>query len=158
MQPLLGPCQCHIAQPALLLHFLRLSDGAHTGEDALLHAHHKDHREFQPLGGVHGHHDHRVLAGVMVVDVGVQGHLVQKALQRGLVLGVFHVAVDGGEQFLDVLQTGAAFDVVLGLEHIGVAGAGHHFLVKGGQLHGVGQLRQLAQHGSKQGQLARRLL
>ena len=67
VQLLLGPCHGHIAQPPLLLHLLRFPNGPDAGEDALLGPHHKDHRELQPLGRVHGHHHHAVLVRVVAV-------------------------------------------------------------------------------------------
>ena len=50
MQLFLCPGQGHIAQPPLLFHFLRLADGPHSGEDALLHADNKHARKLQSLG------------------------------------------------------------------------------------------------------------
>ena len=81
VQPLLGACHGHIAQPPLLLHLILLADGPDAGEDTLLGSYHKDHRELQPLGGVHGHHHHAVLVRIVVVQVGIQGDLVQEARQ-----------------------------------------------------------------------------
>ena len=94
----------------------------------------------------------------MAVQVGVQGDLVQKARQGGFPLGVFHVAVDGGEQLPHVFQPGAALHVVFGLEHGGVSGADHHLLIEAGQVHGLGQSGEFGYHGGKLAQLSRCLL
>ena len=67
VQLLLCPGHGHVAQPPLLLHLVRLSDGPDAGENALLGSHHKDHRELQALGRVHGHHHHAVLVRVVAV-------------------------------------------------------------------------------------------
>ena len=128
----------HIAQPAFLLHLLRLADGPDAGEDPLLRPHHKDHRKLQPLGGVHRHHHHTVLVGVVAVDVGVQGDLVQKAVEsfnQALLLAgpVLQIAVDGGEQLPHVFQPGAVLHGIPALQHHGVSGAGEQLLKEGGQ-------------------------
>ena len=107
---------------------------------------------------MHGHHHYRVLVGVVAVQVGVQGDLVQKARQGGLPLGVLHVAVDGSEQLAHVFQPGAALNVVFQLEGGGIARPSHHLLIEAGQVHGAGQGGELLQHGGKLGQLGGGLL
>ena len=156
VQLLLGTGHGHVAQAALLLHLLRLSDGPDTGEDALLGPHHKDHRELQPLGRVHGHHHHAVLIWVVAVQVGVQGDLIQEARQGGLLPRILQIAVDGGEQLPHVFQTGPVLHGVLALQHHGVTGAGDELLIEVGQGHGLGLLGQLPHHSGELGQLSRR--
>ena len=154
MEPLLGAGHGHVAQPPLLLHLLGLADGPNAGEDPLLHADHKDHGEFQPLGSVHGHHHHAVLAGVVVVQIGIQGNGVQEARQGGLPLRILYVAVDGGQKLPHVFQPGPVLHRVLGLQHDGIAGPAHHLLVevRQGQLHRLAaqtahQIGKLSQPG-----------
>ena len=89
----------------------------------------------------------------MVVQVGVQGDLVQEARQGRVLPGVLHVAVDGGQKLPHVFQPGAGLDVVFGLEHIGVGRPGRHFLIEIGQIHGLGQGGELVYHGGELPQL-----
>lgn len=56
LQYLLGTCHADIAKTALLFQFLTIADGAKSWEHAFLHTYDKDHRKFQALSGVHGHH------------------------------------------------------------------------------------------------------
>ena len=154
---LFGPGHGHIAQAALLLHLVRLADGPDAGEDALLGPHQKDHGELQPLGRVHGHHHHAVLL-VLAVQIGVQGDLVQKSRQGGLVPRPVQIAPDGGEKLPDVLQPSPVLHGVLGLQHDGIAGADHQLLVELVQGELPGQGGQLPHEIGEGGQLARRAL
>ena len=94
----------------------------------------------------------------MVVKVGVEGDLVQKARQGGLALRVLDVALDGGGELPHVFKAGAVLHVVLGGEHGLVAAAGHHLVIKGGQVHGPGQGGKGLEHGGELPELGRRLL
>jgi hypothetical protein len=152
MEPLLGAGHGHVAQPPLLLHLLGLADSPNAGEYPLLHADHKDHGEFQPLGSVHGHHHHAVLAGVVVVQISIQGNGVQEARQGGLPLRILYVAVDGGQSSA-VFQPGPVIHSVLGLQHDGISRPAHHLLVEvrraapptgGADAHQIGKLSQPA--------------
>ena len=123
-QLLPGAGHSHIAQAALLLHFGSVAHGAVSGEKPLLHAYHEHLREFQSLGGVHGHHGHAVVAVRAAVQIGVQGDLVQKSGEARLrALGVFQIRQDAGFQLLHVLQPAAALHVVLLPQSWGVAAA-----------------------------------
>ena len=94
----------------------------------------------------------------MAVHVGIQGDLVQKARQGGLVPGVFQIAVDGGQQLPHVLQAGAVLHGVLGLQHDGVARALDQFLIELVQGQLAGQHRQLPHQAGEGRQLGRRPL
>ena len=155
---MLGAGHGHITKPPLLLHFLRLPDGTGAGEQTFLHAYHKDHRELQTLGRVHGHHDHAVVPSVVSVQIGVQGDLVQKAGQGRLIPGIFQIAVNGSEQLAHIFKAGTILHGIFALQHHSVTGAGDQLLIKIRQIHRAGQPTQLLHHLSKGRQLGRRTL
>ena len=67
-QALPRPGHGNIEEAAFFLHIgVQVGDGA--GEDLLFQAGQKNHREFQPLGGMHGHEGHGL--GPCVVDGGL---------------------------------------------------------------------------------------
>ena len=94
-QALLGSCDGHVAQPPLLLHFLRVADGAHSGEQPVLKANEEHMGEFQSLGRVHGHHHHGVVVFVVLLQIGIQGDFFQKSRQSGR-FRVFYIGVYAG--------------------------------------------------------------
>ena len=94
-QALLGSCDGHVAQPPLLLHFLRVADGAHSWEQPVLKANEEHMGEFQSLGRVHGHHHHGVVVFVVLLQIGIQGDFFQKSRQSGR-FRVFHIGIDAG--------------------------------------------------------------
>ena len=146
IQPLLGPGEGHIAQPSLLLHLLRVADGSHSREDSLLHAHHETPPGIpapwlrawssSPLRPRPGH--------------GCPGRYTGRSHPKspardGSPSAFVQIPLDGGQQLPHVLQPGAALHHRFWRSSIaGVAGPGHHLLVKGGQLHRPGQRGQLA--------------
>ena len=113
----------HIAQPPLFLHFLLVTHGAVTGEQAILHAHHKYLREFQPLGTVHGHQHHAVFTLFSAVQIGIQCHLIQKTRQGGIIRLVVQKSMDAGGQLLHVFQTSPTLHIILFRQHRNVAAA-----------------------------------
>ena len=70
-QRLLCTGDCHIAQPPLLFHFLRISNGTHSGEQAVLKAHEEHIGKFQSLCRVHGHHDNGIIAVIVLLKVSI---------------------------------------------------------------------------------------
>ena len=155
-QGLLGPGNGHVAQPPLLLQLLGAGCAAGRGEQALLQPYQKDMVEFQALGAVHGHHDHRLGAGVILLQIGIEGNFLQEPGQAGLV-GVLQIAHQAGLELADVLQPVAALHVVLGLQHGLVAGALQELLIEVGQGHGIQQrgavLNQIREGGELSGSL-----
>ena len=134
--------QSDVAQAALLLQLVLLPNGPVAGEDALFHAHGEHHGELQALGGVHGHEGHAVVVFLHAVQIGVEGHFVQEAAERG-VLCVFQIAADGRGQFVDVFQARLALVVFLRREHLGVAALLDQGLVDLRQLHFLGQALEM---------------
>ena len=94
-QALLGAGDGHVAQPPFFLHFLRVADGAHSGEQPVLKANEEHMGEFQSLGRVHGHHHHGVVVFVVLLQIGIQGDFFQKSRQSGR-FRVFHIGIDAG--------------------------------------------------------------
>ena len=139
-QMLLGPGDGDVAQPPLLFQLLRLAHAAVRGEQSLLQTDKEHVRELQTLGRVHRHHDDGIGIRVVLLNVCVQGNLLQEACQRGR-LGVFHVAEDAGFELADVLRAGAGFHVALLLEHLQIAGARHDLLIEIRQRQLLQQLR-----------------
>ena len=137
-QRLLGPGNGHIAQPPLLLHLLPVADGPHTGEKPVLEAHQEHMGKFQALGGVNGHHDHRIVPLVVLLQIGVQRNFFQKAREAGL-CGIGEVGLNAGLQFLHVFQLGLVFLRRLGQEHIGIARADKQLIIEFRQAHAVCQ-------------------
>ena len=96
---LLGPGDGHIAQPPLFFHLFPIANGAHAGEQAVFKAHQEHMGEFQTLGRVHGHHDHRIVPLVVLLNVGIEGDFFQESGQGGNIAsvdGVLHIGVDAG--------------------------------------------------------------
>ena len=94
-QGLLGPGDGHIAQPPLLLHFLLVSNGSHTGEQSVLKSNQKHMGELQAFGGMDRHHHHGIISGAVLLQVCIQGDLLQETCQGGHI-GVRHIGVDTG--------------------------------------------------------------
>ena len=85
VQPLLGPGDADVGQPALLLQLARVAERAQVREDAVLQAGQEDDRELQALGGVQRHQrDHAgVVAGDRdLVGVGHQRDLLEEVGDR----------------------------------------------------------------------------
>ena len=139
-QAALGARDSHIAQAALLLHLLRLADGAGAREQAVLRTDKIDLREFQTLGRVHRHHDDGVRRAVILLDVGIERDLLQKAAEARRIR-ILQIRQDGGTQLAHVLETGAALHIALLLEHGGVARADEQLVVEFRQRHRAGKLR-----------------
>ena len=121
IQLLLGTGDGDVAEPPLLLHLVRLPDGADAGENRLLHADDEHRRKFQPLGAVHGHENHGVGVRVVVVHIGIERYIGKVALQR-LVPGLLHVGEDAGFELPHVLGAGGVLGRVLFLQDADVAG------------------------------------
>ena len=121
IQLLLGAGEGDVAESALLLHLVRLPDGADAREDRLLHANDEHRRKLQPLGAVHGHEHHGVRVRVVVVHVRIEGDVGKIALQR-FVPGFLHVGEDAGFKLPHVFGAGGVFGRVLFLEGADVAG------------------------------------
>ena len=94
--------------------------------------------KFQALGGVNGHHDHRIVPLVVLLQIGVQGNFFQKAREAGL-CGIGEVGLNAGLQFLHVFQLGLVFLRRLGQEHIGIARADKQLIIEFRQAHAVCQ-------------------
>ena len=98
---------------------------------------------------MHGHHHHRIVGFIILLDVRIQRDFLQEARQGGL-LRILHIGVDAGLQFVNVFQPGFVFLRILGGEHIGVAGAAYHLVVEFRQAHSILQkLCQLFDHGGE---------
>ena len=143
---LFGAGDADVGEPPLLLNLVGVVDRLHAGEDALLRAAEKDVVKLQTLCRVHGHHDDPVGIFVVVVEVGVEGDLLQESRQSGqhnlrLLVGV--VRVDGRLWnllgLLNVLED-------VGLELTDVLDAGDPFLPQRLQVdHVAGLLQQLVE-------------
>ena len=153
-QLLLGPGHGHIAQPPLLLHFLRLSHGAIPREKPVLHAYHEHAGKLQSLGAVHSHQRHAVVPGLLAVQVRIQGHLVQEARQCGILRIVFQEGLDAGAELLHVFQAPPALHIVLLLEHPHIAAAAAHIFIELHQAHIVRLTAHFVDHLCKGRQLA----
>ena len=79
---------------------------------------------------MHGHHHHPVGVFIVVVDVGDQGHFLQKARQSGFLAFLVGVGAHAGHQLTQVFQPCLAF-LALGFQHGLVAGEFQHL---GGEL------------------------
>ena len=106
MHLLTAPRDAHEHQPPFLLQLIRMIEAALVGQDAILHRHQVDHREFQALGGVKRHQRDAVLLGIPDVGVGHQGRGFQECSQR-IVAGDYgpegFVTLPGGcDEFLNV--------------------------------------------------------
>ncbi len=102
-----GAGQAHVAEAPLFGHAAWLLAGHLVGEQTFLHATDEYRRKFQPLGGMQGHHLHRVLVGVGLALAGFQGGVVEKGCQA-VQFGVFILVTEfpgGGDQFAQVFQT-----------------------------------------------------
>ena len=121
IEPFLGARDGHVAEPALLLHLLRLADGAGAWEQGLLHADEENDREFQSLGAVDGHQDHGVGVGVIVVQIGIERDVCQIPFERQ-VAGLLHISEDAGAHLAHVLGAGGILGGVLLLERAHIPG------------------------------------
>ena len=106
MHLLTAPRDAHEHQSPFLLQLIRMIEAALVGQDAILHRHQVDHREFQTLGGVKRHQRDAVLLGIPDVGVGHQGRGFQECSQR-IVAGDYgpegFVTLPGGcDEFLNV--------------------------------------------------------
>ena len=126
IQLFLGTGNRHIAQPALLLHLIRLIDGLHARKEAVFKPGQKYHRKFQPLGCMHRHHNHAVRRGIVIVHIGHQGSLFEKTGQiREIAVAVFFVILNGGSQFIQIIHPGG-FRLSGGLPHGKIPGILQH--------------------------------
>ena len=94
IQLLLRAGDGNVAQAAFLLHVFVLLHCTEAGEQPILHAREEYDREFQTLGGMHGHHDNRVIVLAGLVGIRVQRHVLEKIAERrrfGLVLVIDNV-------------------------------------------------------------------
>ena len=78
-QMLLGPGDGDVAQPPLLFQLLRLAHAAVRGEQSLLQTDKEHVRELQTLGRVHRHHDDGIGIRVVLLNVRIEGDLLQEA-------------------------------------------------------------------------------
>ena len=68
---------------------------------------------------MHRHHDDGVRRAVILLDVGIERDLLQKAAEARRIR-ILQIRQDGGTQLAHVLETGAALHIALLLEHGGV--------------------------------------
>ena len=106
----------NVAEPALLLHLVGLTDGLYAGEYTFLAADDKDVGKFQTLCRVHCHHDDAVGILVVVIHIGVQRNVGKIALERGRI-GLALIVYNTGLELFYVLCAGIVLDGVLFLEH-----------------------------------------
>ena len=92
---------------------------------------------------MHGHQGHAVVAVGLAVQVGIQGHIVEKARQGRVIGVVFQESADAGGQLLHVLQPAPTLHVILFLQHLHIAGHLADPAVKFHQLQLVAQRPQL---------------
>ncbi len=125
----LGAGNRHIEQAAFFFHFFACVDALRRRKKVLFATHHKNVGKLKPFGGVNGHERHLVGIGVvfLVVLVGKQGHILQKAVERDDAFDRHHFArflihhqrfvfaesLNGVEQFLHVVDAVLAFGCVL---------------------------------------------
>ena len=113
MSSLLGPGDADVGQPTLLFHLERLTEGAHVGEDPLLHPDDEHDRELEALGRVQRHQDDGALVLVVErVGVGHQADPLQEVFDR------LELAAPG-DQLGQVLETALGLDAGAGA-HLGV--------------------------------------
>ena len=151
-QSLLCPGDGHIAKSPLLLHFLPVANGAHSGKQTVLQSHQEYMGKFQALGSMHGHHDHGVISLIVFLNIRVQRNLFQKAGQGGLngFFEILDVGCNTGPKFLHIFQAALVFFRILGFQHFPVAGADQQLLVKLCQAQAFLQkLCQSFDHGGK---------
>ena len=94
--------------------------------------------KFQSLRGVDRHHHHGVVPFTVLLQIGVQGDLLQEACQAGL-HGIGHIGVNAGFQFADVFQPGFVLLCGFAGQHIRIAGADQQLVVEFRQAHSVFQ-------------------
>ena len=148
VQLLLCARDCHIAEPPLLLHLLRLANDALAGEDALLHAHDEHSGEFQPLGGVHRHQHHAVRVPVVIVQIGVERDVRQVTAERQIA-GILHVLEDAALELLYVFRARDVLFVVRLLKHTQVTGLIQNLVIEFIRRVRGGEGAQLFDHVSK---------
>ena len=113
----------NVCQSALFFKLLGIVHGADRGEDAVLHANDEHYGELQSLCGVHGHKANCVIICGKLVDIGVEGDLLQESRKScffacfGLCL---HICGNVGFKFFDVFKTGETL-IALTLEHCSIA-------------------------------------
>ena len=98
---------------------------------------------------MHGHHGHAVIAGIDAVKVGVEGDLIEKAREGGVLRFPFQEAQDVGFQLPDVLDAAPALHVVFFLQGPDVAGLLQHLVIEfrqgqpsAGRPEGVDEVRE----------------
>ena len=126
IQFFLGARDGHIAQTALFLHILLVVAGHVSGEDSVLHAHHKHIGKFQTFGGMDGHHRHAVGILVVAVQIGDQGHFLQEPRKSGVLPVLVSVGLDRADQLAQVFQAGLAL-LLLCFQHSFIAGPFDNF-------------------------------
>ncbi|MNR06204.1 hypothetical protein D3C85_1222670 [compost metagenome] len=82
IEPLARAGDRHVHQAALFLQPIGLHRAVLVREQPFLQAGDEHHVEFEALGRVHGHHLHRVLAGLGLVVAGLQRGMGQERHER----------------------------------------------------------------------------
>ena len=113
--------------------------------------------ELQSLCRVHRHQHHGVGGGVVLLDIGVKGDLLQKTVQAGVRGMVLLVAHEGGAELADVFEPGPALHVALGLQQRGVPGFFRHRVVELRQGAAVQQTGAVFDHRAEGAELCRGL-
>ncbi len=140
VQALARPGDGYVHQATLFFQAVGVQQAVLVREQALLQAGNEDNVELQPLGGVHGHQLHRVLAGLCLVVAGLQRGMRQEGDQRGHLrrrfigdqlgdgIAVRLAALDAQHRVVAHRQRGGdGIDAVALLGHEGLGG-GHQFL------------------------------
>ena len=135
----------NIAQPPFFLHVLLALGCAEAGEKPVLHTRKEHHGELQPLGRVHGHHQHRVLVLGGLVCIGVERHILKEAAQRGHLV-LFLIVDDVGLQFFDMLDATLFLGTALFHQRAQVAGLVQQLVVQLGQGEKLALLAQVLHH------------
>ena len=104
---------------------------------------------------MHGHHDHRIGVGVVLLNVGIEGDLLQKSGERGRI-AVFHVIEDAGFELSDIFGAGARFHIVLFLQHGEIPCTDKHLVIEIREAFRFQQLRALLDHDGERHELLRR--
>ena len=126
VEPVHRARHAHIAEAPLLFERRRVVLRCEVREQPLFDADQEHGRVLEPFCDVHGHQADAVVAFLDVIDLGVQGDLLEEQVHQGLrsffVLDVVALELFGcGEQFLQVLEARLGLDRGVLLERAQVA-------------------------------------